>query len=90
MYLPGTSNEDPGGVRWFAIQKKKSVDSCSTQPHTLCQLPGQNNGIWLTSLIQYLPDGWTNEGGHLCPVRALLKPALDAVIELIKLQMSEI
>ena len=47
-------------------------------------------GIWLTLLIQYLPHGWTNEEGCLCPVRTLLKQAADAVIKLIKLQMSEI
>ena len=47
-------------------------------------------GIWLTLLIQYLPHGWTNEEGCLCSVRTLLKQAPDAVIELKKLQMSEI
>ena len=47
-------------------------------------------GIWLTLLIQYSPHGWTNEEGCLCPVRTLLKQAPDAVIKLIKLQMSEI
>ena len=40
-------------------------------------------GIWLTSRIQYLPHGWTNEESCLCPVKTLLKPAPDAVIELI-------
>ena len=40
-------------------------------------------GIWFTSRIQYLPHGWTNEEGCLFPGRTLLKPAPDAVIELI-------
>ena len=49
--------------------------------HILCARPEYD--IWLTSRIQYLPYEWTNEEGCHCPVRTLLKPALDAVIELI-------
>ena len=84
LYLPVTSNEDPGSVRWLLFKKYQA--KCEKIPPTKAALHEHilaEYGIWLTLRIQYLPHGRTNEEGCLCPVRTLLKPAPDAVIELI-------
>ena len=86
LYLPGTSNEDPGGCCSRKIKQsvKSSLPSQLKLHYTSTYsvpITRPEYGIWLTSLIQYVPHGWTNEEGCLCPVETLLKAESYASVD---------